>query len=303
MLTFTGLRNLYGTYTNNTTSANLTNGDGFINQAIRIILGNRDWPFLENTDTTQTTVASQQFYQLPYDYGKMIDVTVTVGNILYRPVEVSNRKDWDRLNFAQNVSSNIPLYYFIYNNQCGFWPNVSTGGNQITYNYKRIMKDLSLADYSTGGIYTATNGTTTIAGTSTVWAVSMAGRYLRITESDTANKGDGFWYQISSAAGTNTITLVKTYQGTSITTGNAAYTIGQVPLLPEQYQLLPVYWAAMEYWRGNGNNLEKSNEFKAMYGEMLAQFEEDYGSKSTDPMIDNGVWPREQTNPNLTLTL
>lgn len=303
MLTYTGARNRYGVYTNDSGSENLSAGDGYINEAIRRILGNRDWPFLEATDTSQVTVASQQFYLLPYNYGKMIDVTVTVGNILYHPVEVPNRDQWDRLNYAQNVTSNIPTHFFIYNGQCGFWPKPSSDGNQITYNYKKITRDLSLPDYTTGSILTATSGTTAITGTATAWTVPMAGRYLRITESDTANKGDGYWYEISSVSSTTSLVLVKAYQGTSITTGNAAYTIGQVMPLPEQYQVMPVYYAAYEYWRTNGNNLEKAEGFKASYDQMLQQFEGDYGQKSTSPKIDNGIYDVEPANPNLTLTL
>lgn len=303
MLTYTGARNRYGLYTNNTTAANLTNGDGYINEAIRRILGNRDWPFLEASDTSQTTIASQQFYLLPYNYGKMIDVTVTIGNILYHPIEVANRDQWDRLNYSQNVTSNIPTHFFIYNGRCGLWPMPSSAGNQITYNYKKITRDLSLADYTTGGILTATNGTTAITGTATAWTVSMAGRYLRITESDTANKGDGYWYEVASVTPGTSLVLTKAYQGTSIALGNAAYTIGQVMSLPEQYQIIPVYYGASEYWRTNGNNIEKAKDFERLYQDMLQQFEGDYGQKSTSPKVDNGIYEVEPVNPNLTLTL
>lgn len=302
MLTYTGARNRYGVYTNDSSDANLANGDGYINEAIRRILGNRDWPFLEASDTSQTTVASQQFYLLPYNYGKMIDVTLTIGTIRYRPKEVSNRDDWDRLNYAQNITSNIPVWYFIYNGQLGLWPTPSSSGNQITYNYKKITKDLSIPDYTTGAIQAATNGTAVVTGTSTAWTVPMAGEYIRITGSTTANTGDGYWYEVSSVSGTTSLTLVKAYQGTSITAGTAAYTLGQVMPLPEQYQIMPVYYAAYEYWRTNGNNLEKAEDFKASYDQMLKQFEGDYGQKSVSPMIDSGIYQVENVNPNLIIT-
>lgn len=302
MLTYTGARNRYGVYTNNTTTTNLSNGDGYINEAIRRILGNRDWPFLEASDTSQTTVASQQFYALPYNYGKLIDVTVMIGNILYHPTEVPSRDKWDRLNYAQNVTSNIPTHFFIYNGQCGFWPKPSTAGNQITYNYKKITKDLSIPDYTTGGILTTTASGTAVVGTATAWTAPMAGEFIRITGSTTANTGDGYWYEISSVSGTTTLTLTKAYQGTAITAGNAPYTLGQVMPLPEQYQIMPVYYAAYEYWRTNGNNLEKAEDFKASYDQMLAQFEADYGQKSVSPKIDDGIYEVEPVNPNLTIT-
>lgn len=303
MLTYSGARVRYGVYTNDSHAENLADGDGYINEAIRRILGNRDWPFLEASDTSQTTIASQQFYLLPYNYGKMIDVTVTIGNILYHPTEVPNRDQWDRLNYSQNVTSNIPTHFFIYNNRCGFWPKPSSDGNQITYNFKKITKDLSIPDYTTGGVLTTTSGGTAVIGTGTSWTAPMAGEYIRITGSTGINTGDGYWYEVSSVSGTTTLALLKAYQGTSISAGNAAYTLGQVMPLPEQYQIMPVYYAAYEYWRTNGNNLEKAEDFKASYDQMLAQFEGDYGQKSTSPKIDNGVYETEPVNPNLTLTL
>lgn len=66
----------------------------------------------------------------------------------------------------------------------------------------------------------------TVAGTGTAWTAAMAGRFIRITDADAANKGDGNWYEISSVASGTSMTLLQGYQGTSIAAGNAAYVIG-----------------------------------------------------------------------------
>ena len=47
MLSYTSLRTLYGQFTNNTTSANLTNGDLYINNSLRQIYSSAPWDFLE----------------------------------------------------------------------------------------------------------------------------------------------------------------------------------------------------------------------------------------------------------------
>lgn len=301
MLSYTGLRQYYGLVTNNTTSGNLTNGDFYMNQAIRRIVGARDWPFMESQDTSQTTGTLVQYYNVPGDYGKDIDVTVTVGSILYHVREVPSREKWDRMNYALSVTSNIPQWCFFYNGQVGFWPKPSQSGNTITFNYKKAVRDLNFADYSTGAVLTLTSGTTTVLGTSTGWTTAMAGMSIRATFDGLGNRGDGNWYKIASVTGTSTLILSAPYQGTNVTSGTAPYLIGQVPVIPENYQVMPAYYAAAEYWRVNGNNIAKAQEFERLYNDMLAQMQKDYGEKSANPMIDRGIGEVPTLNPNLTI--
>lgn len=304
MKSYTNLRNLYGTYTNNTQSGNLTNGDQYINDSIRDLLGDRDWPFLETSDATNLTVGSQQFYVTPADLDKLIDVTVTIGSVLWKPTEESNRDKWDRLNYAQGVTSTYPQRFYVYAGQVGFWPKPSSSGNVITYNYKMRVTDLVFPDYTTGSVLTATQGSTTIVGASTSWTTPMAGMYIRATFPTNAdpNKGDGAWYKIASIQSGTQMTLVAPYKGVGITAGTATYLIGQMPVLPENYQIMPVYWAAANYWRLNGNNIEKAEQYEKLFNEKKKLFEKDFGEKSTNPMIDAGVGERPVTNPNLTVT-
>lgn len=303
MKTYTTLRTNYGTYTNNSSSTNLSDGDTYINDAIRRIIGNRDWPFLEAQDTAQTTSASVQYYALPSDAKKITDVTVTIGNVLYHPREVTNRDNWDRMNYALNVTSNIPQWYFIYNGQVGFWPKPSTGGNVITFNYTRRVIDLTFTDVTSTTIITATRGSTAFV-VSGGMTQALQGMWIQPTFSSSPNKGDGAWYQISSSTiAATTFTISAPYNGQTITAGTAACLIGQVPVLPEGYQIMPVYYAAMEYWRVAGNNIEKANEFKGLYNDMLEQLQRDWGSKSNNPQIDKGIGEVPIINPNLTITI
>lgn len=308
MLSFSQRGERYGKYTNQypqITAANLTTGQEYMNDNVHDVLGERDWPFLESRDITQLTVGSQQFYAMPANADKIIDVTVLIGTVLWKPREITSRDQWDQVNYAQNVTSNIPQYYFIYEGKVGFWPTPSQGGNVIGYNYKKKVSDLNLPDYTTGGIFTATNGTATIFGTSTLWNQSMAGSYLQIASAQVTNAGDNFWYQISPSA---TITgtqlfLTAPYKGTNITAGSAAYIIGQMSVLPENYQIMPVYWAAANYWRLNGNNIPKAEQYEKLYEAKLTTFERDWSEKNTSPKLDNGVMEQATINPNLTVTL
>ena len=69
---------------------------------------------------------------------------------------------------------------------------------------------------------------------------SMAGKYIRITNTGVANTGDGQWYEIASATAT-TITLVAPYEGTAIAGGTAACVIAQMSPIPEAYDMAPIY--------------------------------------------------------------
>jgi hypothetical protein len=128
----------------------------------------------------------------------------------------------------------------------------------------------------------------------------MVGRWLRITETDAAKGGDGFWYRILSYTSATVITLEKPYQGTSISTGAAAYQISQCSLMPEQYQDLPMYWALGLYF--NLPDPVKAKEYKDLYREGYSEMKIDYSVENVSCVIDDGD-DNYQNNPNLFLTL
>jgi len=227
MLSFTGQQTRYGIYTNNTTPNNLATGSEYMNDSQRDILGTNDWPFLEQYDSTQTTAASQQFYALPPDLDKLIDVTILVGTVLWKPRETTSTDHWHKINYAQNVTSNIPQWFYVQGRTVGFWPKPSTSGNTITYTYKQRVIDLSLPDYTTGTVASVTNGSSTVVGAGTSWNQSMAGSYIQIASAPVSNAGDNAWYRISPIATVTatTVQLVEYYKGATITGGTASYII------------------------------------------------------------------------------
>lgn len=286
MLTYTGSRTLFGDLTNNDETPNLTFGDTMINEGIQMMLGDIAWPFLEN-QRTQATVDGQQFYDLPADVDKIVSVTVVVGTTKYRPRQLFSFDQWDFVNSAQNVEANQPSYFFVYQNTFGLWPIPNSADGTITVTYKRKVRDISVADYTTGTITTIANGGTAVTGSGTSWNASMVGRYIRITYSNAANVGDGLWYEIEAVGGATSLTLARPYLGTAITAGSAAYTIGDVMIIPEKYQKGPVYYAAAEYWRKNGD-VPRTDRFENMYAKLMVQMVEEYSQKTTDYVIDEG---------------
>lgn len=297
MLTKTGARNLAGVLINDSSSSTLTVFDTLINQAYKEILVSMAWPFLQRSRTLPT-VASQQFYNLPADYDKLVDVTVLVSNIIYHPVEAPSRDLWDQINTNTTVQSNVPMYYYIFNGQLGFYPIPSTSSNTITFNYRRKVRDLSLDDYTTGTVDVITNNATTVTGAATTWTASFIGRFLNIPPSNTATaSGDGLWYEIASRASNTSIGLTLPYLGTSLTTpAGATYTIGDCMIIPEQFQILPVYRAVAVYYTSINPNSDRAQEYSSMYNSLLSVMKEEQGPKSESPVLNSSAL--HLTNPN-----
>lgn len=244
--TLTTLRRMAKIGTNDTTSDAILME--FFNDSVRTICNIRGgkWAFLA-IQKTISTVASQRAYAIPNSIRKITSFYVTIGTQVYFPDPVFNMDEYTKLLQSQLGESDQPLNYFRLNNKINLVPVPATSSNVMTMTGFREVRDISIADYTTGGVLTATNGSTTIVGTGTTWAASMAGRFIKIANSDTANKGDGYWYEIESVTNTTTLVLVSPYEGTSISAGNAAYIIGDVTPIPEAYDMAPIY-RTMALW-------------------------------------------------------
>lgn len=301
MLSYTGRRNLFGNLVNSSDATVLTLGDTLMNAAEKRILVKRAWPFLNKKDTSLVTVASQQFYEIPQRIGKVKTFTITVSSLTYTPREIIDENEWNRLNEI-TVTSNTVEAFFVRGGQVGFYPVPASSSNTITSYGRAIPKDLTIADYTTGTITTLAAAGTAVTGSGTTWTAPMVGRYLRITESDTANTGDGYWYEIASRSSSTAIVLTKPYAGTAISTGSAAYTIGQMSLLPEGYHELPVYDAVRTYFASVQPDQGKFNLYNVMFKEMMAGLLVDYASQSSSVVLDDGN-DYGINNPNLFVTL
>lgn len=286
MKSYSTLRNLYGVLTGNTELTNLTIGDQFINDAQRMMISNSNSDYTEGL-STDITVASQQSYELPYNYEKLNSVTITVGNYKYPVLEVTDRQFWDLLQQTQSFTSTIPQYYFIDVGKIYFYPTPSANNNTITFSYKIIVRDLQNADYTTGTV-TLTNGSASVTGAGTTFTAGMVGRYLKLNS-------DGYWYKIGSFTNATTITLTKKYQGI---TGSGAYTIGEMPIIPEAFHQNLVDYAVMQYWYKN-QDINQAREYEKRWNEGLKLSAQDGGDKTTNVVIGD---QKEIHNPNLFIT-
>lgn len=162
MFTYTGQATLFGTLTNNNSAANITGATSFasifINQYTLELVHRFPSIFSEDTFTLQT-YPNQQFYTLPNRLRKINTVVINVGNAgsatpttvtgagFNWPVqECPTLEYWNELNMTNNITSDIPLYYFFYNNQVGIYPKPAGGYNPITIRGQVEVTSISQSD-------------------------------------------------------------------------------------------------------------------------------------------------------------
>lgn len=304
MRSFTSYSKDFATFTGNgSTTASTTNtydniswGMRMINDGIRYLA--TAFYFNEGTYTT-TSVAAQQGYQLPSDFEQMLNVTVTIGSLLWQAKESPSRKHWDALNVIV-FNNDFPQYYYIFNGKVNIYPTPASNGNTITLNYKKRVADLSMTDVdqttNTTTISVTTNTTTVTATAPTFknWMGMSGWIQFPYNITDAAN-GDNKWYQIASITSSTVLVLKSAYTGATIAGGS--FTIGDTPILPEDYQDLPLFRACRTYFSTRVPNEEKASNFKAMYQEGYEALDAKYGSKSTTPVLTDTE--AQVYNPNL----
>lgn len=291
MLTWTQLNQTYQDYTDSS-AENVTIGEQSNNDSIRTIcnLQGGKLRFLEATKD-MLTVANQESYQIPNGFRKLIDLYVYSGSgsssdTIYAPEMVFDPTKWKLIKQYRLGTSDVPYFTYVENTSYKIQPIPSTSGNLITLRGRLKVRDLSIADYTTGTIVSVANAGTAVVGSGTTWTEDMVGRYIQITETTAANGGDNFWYQIGGWTDATHITLLTPYEGTSISAGSATYTIGQVPVVPEAYQMAIVYRSVALYWE-NKEEVNKAKVYWLKYdGGNEAGYNPNYGGL-IGQMIEN----------------
>jgi len=293
MKTYTSLLSGYQTYTD-TSAANAIDGIGYINDSIKTIcnLQGGKLRFLETTKNVDT-VASQEGYQIPNKFRKLIDLYVYSGtgsssDTIYTPEMIFDPTAWKKVKQARLGESDVPYFAYVENTKFYLNPIPATSGHVITLRGRLNVRDLTIADYTTGTIVSIANQGTALVGSGTTWTADMVGRYVQITNTTAANGGDGFWYEIGAYVSATALTLLKPYEGTAISAGSAAYTIGQVPPIPEAYQPAIVYRASALYWEDR-SEMEKAKRFWLRYdGGNEAGYSDGYGGLISQMLANEG---------------
>jgi hypothetical protein len=296
MRTYSAYQNDIPRILNNSLTDNLTWGTELVNDSIRYLV--RKYYFDERSYTT-TTLSQQQFYNLPPQCKELINVTVTIGGVVWQLKPCPSRQYWDSLNTI-TFYQDFPSFFFVYNGQVGIFPTPSSAGNTITMNYKIRTIDLSMADVTEATVpstvaivSSATTVTASAGGTFKNW---MDNAWIRVPFSNTDSlSGDNQWYQIDSVTSSTVLVLRNPYTGASVT--GASFTVGEAPILPEQYQDLPLYQMGMIYYTTRFPDPVRADQYTKLYEKGIAQLDEEYGAKTTQVTLvdtDDQVY-----NPNL----
>jgi len=296
MKTYTSLRNGIAVNCNISTSDTtaMTILDGRMNDSIRTIcnLQGGKLRFLESTKD-MVTVASQEGYEIPNKFRKLIDMYVysgtgTPSDTIYSPAMIFDPTLWKQVKQARLGESNVPRYVYVEDQKFYIQPIPSTSGNAITLRGRLNVRELSIADYTAGTIVSIAAQGTAIVGSGTTFTADMVGRYIQITPTTAANGGDGMWYEIGSYTSATQIGLVKPYEGTAISAGTATYTIGQVPVIPEAYQNAIEYRTTALFWQ-NQNDLTRAKTYWMLYdGGNEAGYSRDYGGLISQMLSNEG---------------
>lgn len=148
--------------------------------------------------------------------------------------------------------------------------------------YESGDKDMARAAYTTGTV-TMTNGDDDVVGDSTVWITAMVGRYFQVT----SEAGDGLWYKVASRSSNTAIKLENYYEGASGATLD--YTICEAFSLPEEMQILPVYYALQHYYSMKQDS-KKQADFYALFDIGIKSGKRRYGTKSRGAIIKRNPW-------------
>jgi len=288
MKSCTEYRTSFGNITGNTSIENLDYGLGLVNDSLRYLTSKF---YLNERSYTTTTVAQQQFYRLPPQVKELINLTVTIGSVKWIPNVCPTRDYWDSLNVI-TFYQDFPSFFFVYDGQVGIFPTPASSGNTIEMHYKTRIKDLSQADYTTGTV-AITQDTTTLTGTGTTFIKNMEDRWIRIAEPT----GDGNWYQIKTYTDATHLELYNKYTGPTVSGGT--YIIGEMPIMPEDYQDLALYRALHVYYNSRVPNPSQADLYKSLYDEGYALLDAEFGQKTTNVALTDTDVP--VYNPNLFL--
>ena len=185
----------------------------------------------------------------------------------------------------------------------GLYKVTTVGTSAVATVLTRNTDNDQSAEFVGKGVYVSntlvtwaiTNVTAPTVGTDTItFAVSNSVLNLNLWVKVTSPKGDNNWYQISSIESDTSLTLVNAYQGG--TTTGASYTIGQMPLLLEDFHDVLVYDALVTYFTSIVDNPTKASEFRVRREEIVKMMEDYSGTRTVNV---NLARTRMGNNPNL----
>ncbi len=161
----------------------------------------------------------------------------------------------------------------------------------LTINSTAVVWTQALTQVATTAvtIRTSTGGEILTIGTVTPSA-AWVGYVLQTT--------DQYWYHVDGYINAATVSISQPYQGSAITT--AAATVGQSSLLPQAYQMLPLYRSAELYYTVVSKDETRMKKYQDLADRLEEVVRNVEGNKTTDPTVNDNM-DTNLINPNLSL--
>lgn len=296
MITWDTAQSLSQGWSGDQSATMLTNFKLLLNLGYKDILNKFTGEETEDVRTTSTQLSTRAIKLAP-NYIRMHSVTATVGSQVFDLIEEESQEKWNERLYLNRTSSRPEVYFLrprfgVGGTEILLDPIPSTTTTVITTNYAANARDLSQNAYTTGTI-TATNSSATITGSGTTFTSAMIGRYFQVT--DTSGTGDGNWYRITGFTSPTSLTIENKYDG--LTVSGKTFTISEIFALPEEMQMMPVYYAMMLYYLGyrQDKDEKRSGLWQARYEADMTKAEIRYKRKSKSDVLrdkDRNVgWP------------
>lgn len=239
-------------------SAQKTLFQTWINQTDKLVQGLRPFYWL-NDYADITTTDDGSAYELDRDCGKIQVVRLTDNN--YPPLtKIETMVEWENLQSYNTSACDVPQFWMRRGNVLHVWPAIDTASQTLRVTFIKRRKDMSADDYTTGTIVSIANGATTVTGSDTTFTAKMVGRYIKFE----GTTGDNNWYEIDSYTSATVIDLVKDYEGTSVAAASDTYRIGEMSLIPEEFQDI-LLWRPLAIFFSMHEKTSIANQYWRLY--------------------------------------
>ena len=254
--------------------------------------------------STSITTSGVSTYALPANVSKIKTATINVGQLVYTAAPVQSIQEWTQLN-ALPYTAEIVAYFFIYNGFINFWPIPSNTGDLVTFYCQIRVPDMNIQDYTTGTLSGLSAGSNLVTGVGTAWNTTggfqlnsdLIPQNLYLTVNPP--QGDGLAYLIESFQSDTALTLYKGLSSVPNSSGTASgYTIGQYPLLYEDFHDIIVYWALRIYYSSIVKDADRYQLFNNIYQEKIKYMEGYLGTKQVNVNLMQ-TSAQLNMNPNL----
>lgn len=231
--------------------------------------------------------ANQAIYQVPLDSIRVLIMTAFVTTTLENPlIRVTDEAKWRQITAVKTYSSPFITHYFpLGNDQVMVWPTPTADvAKGFRFVYQPQDHDLTVEDItsaSTGTTVTVTNGNNLVTASASAFTADAATLSFQRT-----GIADNSWYEVVNANAT-TLTLKTPYGGVSSAGGG--FRVGQLSIIPQEYQDAPIHYALGMYFSANGNETRAqyhlgTTKSPGLFYQMIEDCKADYSSASEDAL-------------------